>query len=77
MRPVEGPLSRVPPWKRLLKRPLEDRIAAQSRLERRIGVVFAAAGAFVIVFGVVVFVARLGLTGSYFAERCARACASR
>jgi hypothetical protein len=41
---LEGPLSRIPPWRFLLKRPLEERIAQQMRLARLIGAVFAAVG---------------------------------
>lgn len=55
MRPVEGPLSRVPPWKQLLRKPLEERIQKQMKLERRTGVVFAAAGGLMIVGGLAAF----------------------
>jgi hypothetical protein len=59
MQPAEGLLSRVPPWRQLLTKPIEDRIAAQVRLGRLIGLIFAAAGAFLMVLGVVIFVAWL------------------
>lgn len=57
MRPVEVPLRRVPPWKQMLKKPLEERIRRQVKLERAIGVAFAAAGGLMIVGGVVAFLA--------------------
>jgi hypothetical protein len=50
---LEGPLSHVPPWSFLLKRPLEERIAQQVRLARVIGVVFAAVGVMILIASVV------------------------
>ncbi len=50
---LEAPLSRIPPWSFLLKRPLEERIAQQLRLARVIGAVFAAAGVMMLIVSVV------------------------
>jgi hypothetical protein len=41
---AEVVLKRVPPWSRLLRRPVEQRIAMQIRLERAIGGVFVLVG---------------------------------
>lgn len=41
---AEVMLKRVPPWSSLLRRPVEQRIAMQIRLERAIGVVFVLVG---------------------------------
>jgi hypothetical protein len=46
---MEGPLSRVPPWSFLLRRPPEQRIARQVIVMRVIGVVFTVGGAVAIV----------------------------
>ena len=59
MRPAEGPLSRVPPWKQMLRKPREDRIQQQIKAERRMGVVFASLGGLMMLGGVVVFLAWL------------------
>jgi hypothetical protein len=50
---LEGPLSRVPPWKSALKRPLEQRVAQQVRLTRVIGAVFAVGGVMMLVASVI------------------------
>lgn len=50
---LEGPLSRVPPWSLLHRRPLEQRIAQQLRMARLIGALFAAVGV-VMLFAAVV-----------------------
>jgi ABC-type Fe3+-siderophore transport system permease subunit len=50
---LEGRLERVPPWKWLLRRPLERRIAQQVRLARVIGAVFVGAGVLILVAAVV------------------------
>jgi hypothetical protein len=50
---LEGPLSHVPPWSFLLKRPLEQRIAQQLRLARVIGAMFAAVGIVMLIAAVV------------------------
>lgn len=42
---VEVVLKRIPPWSSLLRRPVEQRIARQVRLERAMGVVFLLVGA--------------------------------
>lgn len=57
--PAERFFRRVPPWSRLLKRPVEDRIAAQIKHERLTGFVFVALGSLMIVGGGVAFVAWL------------------
>lgn len=41
---LEGPLRNVPPWKSLLSRPVEERIARQAALTRVIGAAFACVG---------------------------------
>ena len=44
MAPVERVLKHVPPWSRLLDKPREEQISGQVRLERFMGVAFAALG---------------------------------
>jgi len=46
---LEGPLSRIPPWKSLLRLPREERIAQQVRRERVVGAIFALMGAVLLV----------------------------
>ena len=46
---MEAPLRRIPPWKSLLRRPLEDRVRNQVMLTRFIGAVFAAGGVIMLV----------------------------
>lgn len=46
---AEVMLERFPPWSKLLRRPVEQRINAQVRRERAIGVVFVLIGASVVI----------------------------
>jgi hypothetical protein len=56
MRPFEGALSKVPPWKQALSRPIEERIQAQIRMERRGGWLFAVVSVLMFVGGAAAFV---------------------
>ena len=49
---LEGPLSRIPPWKPLLRLPREERIARQVRRERVMGAIFALMGVVLLVASV-------------------------
>jgi hypothetical protein len=46
---LEKPLRNIPPWKRILSEPLQDRVARQAALTRIIGAVFASAGVLLII----------------------------
>jgi hypothetical protein len=48
-RPLERPLTRIPPWKSVLSRSQEQRIARQVAMMRVMGAVFAAVGVVLII----------------------------
>ena len=50
---MEGPLSHIPPWSVILKRPLEQRVTQQLRLARVLGALFAAVGVVILIAAVV------------------------
>ena len=50
---LEGPLSRIPPWSYLLKRPVEKRIAGQVGLGRAFGVMLAFGGVLLLIASIV------------------------
>jgi hypothetical protein len=48
---AERPLRRIPPWRSLLQRPLEDRVRRQVWVARVVGAAFAVAGVLLFLYG--------------------------